>query len=341
MADLIRLKPTIAESAADKQPKNPIARTVYPLIERREKLSSADFFSEYVAKGRPVVVSGAFGGCQALTRWTFDHLRRVSGRRFVKLKHGLIDEGVTGLRTVEAKLSEYLDQLESYESRLESDEALAKEVSSRRPPDDPLRLDRPPYLHDVSLLSVLPNAADDLDGCPTDYFPDWYRPHWLQFAQFFLGPTRSLTPLHFDCLLTHNLFCQVSGRKRFILLDHDQLPCCYRYRWRWCEVDAETPDFARHPLYREARVRECTVGPGDLLYMPPGMLHHVRSLDCALSFNVDWHTRDSAIRGVLALGRGMPLKNAYYNAVIALALCAGVSAERVLPWYRSYLSYVS
>lgn len=301
---------------------NPVARTVYPQIERRENLSSAEFFSEYVAERRPVVVTGALNSCPALTRWTFDYLRRVSGQRVVKLKQGLSDQGVLGLRTVDVKLSDYLDQLETYETRFESEE-------------------RPAYLHDVPLLGILPNVAEDLRGFPSDYFPDWYRPNWIQFAQFFLGPKHSVTPLHFDCLLTHNLFFQVAGRKRFILLDQDQLPYCYRYRWRWCEVDAENPDFARHPLFRETQARECTVEPGDMLYMPPGMLHHVRSLDCAMSFNVDWHTRDSAFRGVLALGRGMPLKNVYYNMVIALGLCTGVSAKRVFPWYRSYLNYVS
>jgi hypothetical protein len=299
----------------------------HPPVERRESLAPAEFFSEYVAQGRPVVVAGALRSCPALTRWTFDHLRRVSGRRRVKLKQGLTESGVAGLRTVDSSLGDYLDALETYETRYRLGEAMAVE--------------RPPYLHDVPLLGILPDAADDLDGFPAGYFPAWYRPHCLQFAQLFLGPKHSLTPLHFDCLLTHNLFFQISGRKRFILLDHDQLPYCYPYRWRWCEVDPENPDFARHPRYRNAQARECTVGPGDLLYMPPGMLHHVRSLDCALSFNMDWHTPDSAVRGVLAAARGMPLKNVYYNAVIALGLCAGLSAKRVLPWYRSYLNYVS
>ncbi|MGX2041492.1 cupin-like domain-containing protein [Methylocaldum sp. MU1018] len=352
MAELMSWNP-VAGPVADVQPESPVAPKIHPSIERREKLSSDDFFSEYVAKGRPVVVTGALNRCPALARWTFDHLRRVSGQRFVKLKQGVAEEGVAGLRTVDARLSDYLDQLEVYESRLESDEMAAK--------------DRPPHFHDVPLLSLLPDAANDLRGFPSDYFPGWYRPYWLQFAQFFLGPKHSLTPLHFDCLLTHNLFFQVAGRKRFILLDHDQLPYCYRYRWRWCEADPENPNFERHPLFREALVRECTVvEPGDLLYMPPGMLHHVRSLDCesppwdsplrgplgsdpnpfpmdlcAISFNVDWHTRDSSVQGILALGRGMPLKNVYYNTVIARGLCAGISAERLLPWYRSYLNYVS
>ncbi|QFY45205.1 cupin-like domain-containing protein [Candidatus Methylospira mobilis] len=302
-------------------PETSLTRKTYPSIERRATLSFGEFAAGYVAQQRPVVVTGALARCPAVSRWNFDYLRRVSGKRIVTLKQGLTDSGVSGLGTVKSTLHDYLDRLEACASGTGSE--------------------KPPYLHDVPLLSVIADAADDLDGFPAGYFPDWYRPCWLQFAQFFLGPSRSLTPLHFDCLLTHNLFFQVSGRKRFILLTHDQLPLSYRYRWRWCAVDAENPDFSRHPLYRDALVQECTVAPGDMLYMPPGMLHHVRSLDNALSFNVDWHTRDSALRGVLALAQGMPLKNVYYNAVIALALHAGISAERILPWYRSYLNYVS
>lgn len=296
-------------------------------VDRWKNLAAGEFFRDYVANGKPVVVPGALSDCPALTRWTFDQLRQTSGRCIVKLKHGLVEKGVAGLKTVDSDLDDYLQQLDAYESRLASGLAGVD--------------DRPCYLHDVPLLKVLPDAAEDLDGFPTDYFPKWYRADWLRFAQFFLGPRHSLTPLHFDCLLTHNLFFQIAGRKRFILLAHDQLPFCYRYRWRWCAVDAERPDLSLHPLFQHAQTQECIVEPGDMLYLPPGMLHHVRSLDPAISFNVDWHTRVSAIKGVAAAGRGMPPRNVYYNTVIALAQCLGFSAERVLPWYRSYLNYVS
>ncbi|OQK18641.1 transcription factor jumonji [Methyloprofundus sedimenti] len=274
-----------------------------------------------------MVVSGVLKNCLALSKWETAYLREISGDRTVTLKQGLKDEGVANLMTVTTRLNDYLDQVEIFETELQRNEVSA--------------IDRPPYLHDLPLLSVLPNAANDLVGFPSDYFPEWYRSDWTKYAQFFFGPSHSLTPLHFDCLLTHNLFFQVKGRKRFILLQHDQLSSCYCYKWRWSEVDAENPDFIRHPLYRGAQIQECIVEPGDMLYMPSGMLHHVRSLDCSMSFNVDWHTRDSAIRGVLALKQGMPIKNVYYNAVIALGQSTGLSATKVLPWYLSYLNYVS
>ena len=318
--------PTIGLSASSAMEKVK-AINHYPVIDRRENLSTESFFTHYVAKNRPVLVPGALRNCLALSQWNVEYLRNISGDRTVTLKQGLNDEGVAKLKTVTTRLNDYLDQVEVFESQLQRKEVLA--------------MDRPPYLHDLPLLSVLPNAAKDLEGLPSGYFPRWYQSDWIKYAQFFFGPSHSLTPLHFDCLLTHNLFFQVKGRKRFILLQHDQLSSCYRYKWRWCEVNAENPDFIRHPLYREAKIQECIVEPGDMLYMPAGMLHHVRSLDCSMSFNVDWHTCNSAIRGVLALKQGMPVKNVYYNAVIALGQSIGLSATQVLPWYRSYLNYVS
>lgn len=299
----------------------------YPVIERRAHLSKKSFYKDYVAKAKPVLISGALKSCQLSSHWSFDYLRQVSGIQDVTLKQGLNDDGVNALKTIKTTVNGYLNQLESFESQLKKGLVTVR--------------DRPAYLHDIPLLNILPDAADFLVDLDCDFFPTWYRNNWLKFAQFFLGPSHSLTPLHFDCLLTHNLFFQVMGRKRFILLPYEQLPLCYRYKWRWCEVNAETPDFSRHPLYQDAQIQECIVEPGDMLYMPAGMLHHVRSLDCSMSFNVDWHTKSSAFKGVLALKEGMPLKNVYYNAVIALGQTLGLSATQVLPWYRSYLNYVS
>jgi hypothetical protein len=151
----------------------------------------------------------------------------------------------------------------------------------------------------------------------------------------------SVTPLHFDCLLTHNLFFQVSGRKRFTLLPFEERFKSYVYQWRWCRVDPEAPDLEKFPLFKEAAPVTCDVGPGDMLYLPPGTLHHVRSLETSVSFNIDWHTRRSARRGLLAVSQGMPLKNVYYNAVIAAGLHLPIPRDWLFPLYASYLSYIS
>lgn len=302
---------------------NGVARPTYAAVERRECLATDEFAAEYVKQGRPVIITGALDSCGALSRWTLDYLRANAAGQVIGLKAWYASD----IRTIPESLDNYIVSLEAYEARLKVGGATPQE--------------RPPYLHDVPLTSVLRDARSDLEGFPSGYFPAWYGENWWKFAQFFLGPSHSLTPLHFDCLLTHNLFCQIKGRKRFKLIPHDQLKYCYPYQWRWCAVDVEAPNYAQHPLYRRAKPIEILIQPGDVLYMPPGTLHHARSLDCAISFNVDWHTRDSALKGALSFVRGMPLKNVYYNSVIALGLWTGISAERLLPFYRSYLNYVS
>lgn len=312
-----------AESPESFESASPALRNRPGSLARREQLSYTEFFEEFVDQGLPVIVPGALRRCPALSRWNLDYLRVRAGNPTVRLKAWYGSE----LRASRIALNEYLDSIEDFESSVRAGAGFA--------------LERPAYLHDMPLVSILPEAISDLTAFPATYFPAWYRSDWWRFAQIFLGPSQSLTPLHFDTLLTHNLFFQVMGRKRFILLAHDQRHYCYRYGWRWFEVDPEQPDYDRHPLYRNAKAIECIVEPGDMLYLPPGMLHHVRSLECAISFNVDWHTKATALKGLLGCLRGMPLKNIYYNAVIALGMCTALPAKRVLPFFRSYLNYVS
>ena len=42
-------------------------------------------------------------------------------------------------------------------------------------------------------------------------------------------------------------------------------------------VDIESPDLTRFPRFSEARRLECSLGPGDLLFMPAFWWHEVRS----------------------------------------------------------------
>lgn len=287
------------------------------------RLSGAEFAELYVAKGRPVLIKGALTETAAFANWTFDRVRHDAGDKTMLLK----DWGPNGqILTRHMRIDAYLHEIERYEARRAAGDAAGA---------------RPAYLHDVPLTSVFPNAAADLAAFPHAFFPEWYGADWTAFAQFFLGPSTSVTPLHFDCLLTHNLFFQLRGRKRFIVLDHAQRNNCYVQDWRWCAVDPEVPNFDSHPLYRRATSHQIVVEAGDVFFMPSGMLHHVRSLDAAMSFNVDWHTRESALEGALAVTRGMPLRNVYYNLLLAFGLWTGVSNRRLMPFYKSYLNYVS
>ncbi|MDQ3265840.1 MAG: cupin-like domain-containing protein [Myxococcota bacterium] len=292
--------------------------SAFPSVERRPLLTRQEFYGEYVEPGRPVILTGAISRWPALERWSPEYFRQQAGGMRVRVKDGYIARR----RTMEMTLGEYLDVIEAH----------------ARGPED---AEPAPYLHDLPLLSAAPGLVGDAEPFPRELFPRMYRRRWWDFTQFFLAPRGSFTPLHFDCLETHNLFFQVQGSKHWILIDRRDAPYCYLHDWRWSEVNAAAPDHERHPLFRHARPTECTLGPGEVLYVPPGTLHQVRGLGVSISFNIDWHTAQSAVQGVLAARRGMPLTNVRYNLALAVGLCAGLPAEAVMPFYRSYLNYVS
>jgi hypothetical protein len=150
----------------------------------------------------------------------------------------------------------------------------------------------PPYVGNLELHAL--NAL-----C---HWPAWFEK--MGPPRFWIGPAGTLTPLH--CDYDDNVFAQVWGSKRIMLAPphHDEFlyvreanPVLFG-----SPVDAEAPDFERHPLARRATLLEVVVKPGEMLYVPAGWYHQVHALAFSLSVN-RW------ARGVpLALGEAAGLR---------------------------------
>lgn len=291
------------------------------LVDVRSELSPAQFYAEYVNR-KPVLMKGALAQLPATTRWSVDYLASLAPDLPVRLKTGRVADGVT----TTVRLSDYAKTVSAWEERV----SLA-DVSEAPPA----------YLHDVPMLSLLPALKHDLSPFPAELFPKFFRDQWWVFPQFFIGPSRAETSLHFDTLLTHNLFFQFDGSKRFLMVDDADRNRCYTYNWRWSAVDPDQPDLEQHPRFRDVRTREAIVEAGDLLYMPPGTLHKVTSLSSSVSFNVDWHDRRSAVRGLTAVTERMPVRNLRYNLLLALGVWGRVPLKVLMPALRSYFDYIS
>ncbi len=294
----------------------------FPEVERRRDLSPDEFFESYVDQ-KSVVMEDMVVDWAASGRWNTDYFCDVIGDMRIKVKPGYLPTGAVDF----LPFKNYAQLVIAYEEQLSQGEAGPE--------------DRPPYLHDIPMLSMCPRLVDDAIPFPVAYLPKWYRSQWWEFSQFFFGPTHSLTPMHFDSLETHNTFFQVAGRKRFVLVAPQERQHCYLYKWRWSHVDPDNPDFEKHPDFLKVSPTETTLNPGDVLYMPPRTLHHVQSLDLTISFNIDWQTAKTALRGAAAIFRGMPLENVYYNSVAAAGLLTGLPSRVLFPLYKPYLDYVS
>ncbi|WP_373526931.1 cupin-like domain-containing protein [Nostoc sp.] len=291
--------------------------TISSEVERHHQISGEDFLVNYVNKSQPVIISGVIPKWDAFSKWSLPYFRSIAPELNICAK-----------KFHNGKIARESFTIEKYAEILEEYEQTKNQI-------------QPPYCHDIPLFSLIPSLIKDVQPFALDYLPKWYAYKWWRYCQFFIGSSNSLTPLHFDCLLTNNLFFQIVGRKQFTLLLSEDSKYCYRHNWRWFKIDPEHPDFEQYPLYKNARPIKVIVHPGDILYMPPGTLHHVRSLDMSISFNVDWHTSKSSFNGIAASFKGMPVKNVYYNLLLALGLIFKVPPQVVFRFYKSYLNYVS
>jgi hypothetical protein len=133
----------------------------------------------------------------------------------------------------------------------------------------------PPYLGNLELRQL-----NSLCHWPA-YFDKMGPP------RFWLGPSGTVTPLH--CDYDDNIFAQIWGTKRIFLAPphHDEFlyPSEANAMLFGSPFDPEAPDFEQFPLARQASMIECTIHPGEMLYVPAGWYHQVRALTFSLSAN--------------------------------------------------------
>ena len=286
-----------------------------------DTISRKEFYEEFVNKNKPVLIKNQTRNWPARDLWSPDYFKNPEWNLNMATKSGDVSKG----NRESVKLSSYIDNLMAYEEAKKAGENPTK----------------PAYLHDVPLFNLLPDLIKDIEPFPVELFPKWYWENYQNYIQFFMGGSDSVTPLHFDTLRTHNMFFQMVGSKKFILIEAKQKDLCYVEGWRWSKLDASKPDYSKFPNANKLSIQEVIVEAGDILYMPPGMLHQVHGLSFSISFNIDWHTSKSAASGVLSKFKGAPWKNMYYNWLVFMGVTLRIPSKYLFPYYKSYLNYVS
>jgi hypothetical protein len=153
-------------------------------------------------------------------------------------------------------------------------------------------------MKDMSLLTYLDLVAETTDELPPYVGNLELRElntlcHWPSYfkkigpPRFWLGPAGTVTPLH--CDYDDNIFAQIWGSKRIFLSPphHDEFlyPREANAMLFGSPFNPEAPDFDKFPLARKAAMIEYIIQPGELLYVPAGWYHQVRSLTFSLSAN--------------------------------------------------------
>ena len=231
--------------------------TQYPEVDRRAGLSVQEFRRDYLYPGKPVVIAAAIDAWTARSTWTLEYFRTRYGDTSVAV-YRLDGERYQPEGMEMMNLSSFIDAIES--SDFDS---------------------YPRYIRDDWRLFVTHKELLTDYEVPK-YFFDWFAflPPFMRliYPRIFIGPKGALTPLHMDIWRTHAWLAQLVGRKRWILFSPDQEELLYEYR-----VQPRKPDLEKFPRFAKSRPVECTIAPGDVIFVPSGWAHEVVSLDATIS----------------------------------------------------------
>lgn len=231
-------------------------------IERRREITTEAFREDFDLPARPLIISGSIDHWKAIQRWSPEWFRLNYGNRVVPVAIGSRLES----RWEQMPLRNFIDSM-----KLSTDAG---------------------YLRQFPILNHFPELAADFET------PVYCPRNRRVVTNLWLGPSGTVQPLHKDnhnpLAVVNNIFVQIFGRKRFLLISGDQDALVYQRGphqtdYHYSQIDVEHPDFERFPLFRQAKIFAGTVGPGEIIFIPANTWHHVRSLDQSISLSFWWN----------------------------------------------------
>lgn len=230
-------------------------------VERKNRadVSLEEFQQHYLAEGIPVILSNA------LFDWPlFQMGREASLMHFAEL------QGIT-------RHGDYVGKTFSTDRDFRSTPMQEFIASLDKPPP---KEGLPAYMGN----NIVPEQLIQLIR-----FPPYFDRSLYINPRIWIGPKGTLTPLHRDD--TDNLFAQVWGQKSFILAAPHHRPALGTWSTTpqggldGCEFNPDEPDYAKFPRAQEVTFLRVVLQEGDMLFLPEGWFHQVRSLTTSLSVN--------------------------------------------------------
>jgi hypothetical protein len=232
-------------------------------IERRTTPSAREFFRDYWAAHRPVVLTDVVTRWPALGKWTPQLFRDRFGAEKIEVTSGReadphYDMNFNAHRE-RTRMDRFIDRVLAA-GKSNDLYMVSNNFTMRRPRFRALLRDvRPP----ARLFAKIRPGATSL---------------WI-------GPAGTVTPLHHDT--TNILFCQLYGRKQVELVSPQESALLLDpLHGFYSPVALDQLRDAAHPALRELLVRRVIVRPGDALFIPAGWWHRVTSLDISISFSL-------------------------------------------------------
>lgn len=239
---------------------SPLLRDNMPGIERRSGISSKEFIRDYVAKGKPVILTDMVKNWPAMGKWTPE---------FFSANYGHI--------ALEVKGTSYsiAEQMELIRTSTEEKPA--------------------PYAYHFDIDTVFPELRPDVeprllgrsDRLVHPLIPKVLVRGTLKHEVFFGGKGASFPVLHVDLQHLHTQITQLYGDKEFFLFPPDQTPFMYPKKEYplYSGVDnVFAPDLDRFPLFTKAKGHRVMLKEGETIFFPTGWWHMTRIPGPSISY---------------------------------------------------------
>lgn len=227
----------------------------------RSVVESSDALQEAISGNfGPMLFSGLTDHWPARRTWSPEHLKAALGQREVTALMELPSEGVL-----------YPQEQSRYERTVTLAEFIDAMMTATA--SAPCYL---AYVRAAELFGISDCRFSELLGPTNDHDTD---------TRAWIGSAGTRSMLHSD--LKENVFCQIWGQKTVTLLPWSESAAAYPFPDNLVnsQVDVAHPDLERFPRLRDATFFCSTVQPGDLVYIPRGCWHDIRSLTPSVSVN--------------------------------------------------------
>lgn len=228
-------------------------------IPRRRRLPREDFLRDHYSAGRPVIINGMMDDWPAMSKWNLDYFQTRFGERMVQVQFGRNSDASYEInKTAHRKTMAFGDFVRLVRAARHENDFYMTAYN-----EGPNR-------------QALAELWDDIVQVP-----EYLTGAGPSQGFLWLGPAGTITPFHHD--LTNNFVAQVIGRKRVLVIPACEIAHVYNVEHCFSQIDGRHIDFDRYPLMRDVRVLECTLNPGEMLFLPVGCWHFVEALDVSVT----------------------------------------------------------
>jgi hypothetical protein len=224
-----------------------------------ENIGYDEFQSKYMIPQKPVIIRHLYGEKAKVYSWTFDYFAKELGN----LEVGVFDD----------------------ESETRNDNCSYKLANHKMKFGDYLKLiQEKPTTKRLFLFNVFKHKKDLLDHFK---FPNIANNVFRFLPLAFFGGKGAITRIHRDMDNSCVFLTELAGFKRAVLFSPKYSSLLYQYPFSThSSIDINNPDYRKYPGLKYVKGIDCTIGPGDTLFMPAGWWHHIEYNTPGLGFAI-------------------------------------------------------